>query len=150
MFEGLIEGMPALAKVIEKEFEVLTTVHELLRIASELSESDASDFILVLHKRIKDVGITKHFVGDLWHLVQPTQERAVWELVESLEETLIAVSPPDESAARTAHDRMNVPGLRLDEMLAKLYIESKRKRPVKPGVVEKMTLNWKMNWTTEE
>jgi len=147
-FDGLAEGMPALSKVIEKEFQVLTTLQELFRIANGISDSDAGDFIVVLHKQVKDINITKHVVGDLWHLVQPTEERTVWELTESLEQTLIAVCPPDNS--KIAHDRMNVPGLRLDETLAKLYIGSKRKRPVVAGAVEKMVTSMKKNWASSE
>ena len=147
-FDGLAEGMPALTKVIEKEFQVLTTLQELIRIAIGISDTEASDFIVVLHKRLKDINITKYVVGDLWHLVQPTEERKVWELTESLEESLIAVCPPENS--NIANDRMNVPGLRLDETLAKLYIQSKRKRPVVAGAVEKMMTAMKKNWTSPE
>mmetsp|Transcript_7032 Transcript_7032/g.13258 ORF Transcript_7032/g.13258 Transcript_7032/m.13258 type:complete len:1459 (+) Transcript_7032:892-5268(+) len=145
-FDGLAEAMPALNKVIEKEFAVLTTVQELIRIAAGISDSDASDFILVLHKQVKDINITKHVVGDLWHLVQPTEERTIWEQTESLEESLLAVCPPDNN--KIANNRMTVPGLRLDETLAKLCIESKRKRPVHATVVENMLGSLKKNWAT--
>lgn len=141
-FDGLVEDMPALRKVIEKEFEILTTMLELMSIAAEITDSDASDFILVMHKKIQDIDLTKHAVGDLWHLVNPTQERAVWELVESMEDTLLAVVPPDASLAQQAMDRSQVPGLRLDEMMAMHYIDSKRRRPVKPGAVERMRKMW--------
>mmetsp|Transcript_17217 Transcript_17217/g.34525 ORF Transcript_17217/g.34525 Transcript_17217/m.34525 type:complete len:635 (+) Transcript_17217:1-1905(+) len=141
-FDGLVEDMPALRKVIEKEFEILTTMHELMSIAAAVTNSDASDFILVMHKRIQDIDLTKHAVGDLWHLVNPTQERAVWELVESMEDTLLAVCPPDASLAKQALDRAQVPGLRLDEMMAMHYIESKRRRPVKPGAIERLQKMW--------
>jgi len=146
-FDGLAEGMPALGKVIEKEFQVLTTLQELIRIAIDISETEASDFILVLHKKLMDVNITKYVVGDLWHLVKPTEERKVWEITESLEETLIAVCPPDNAHAQ---DRTNVPGLRLDETLAKHYIQSKRKRPVVAGAVEKMMTSMKKTWAPNE
>jgi len=148
-FEGYIDGMPALKKVIEKDFEILTTIQELLRIAAGFSESDAGDFICVMHKRIKDVDITKNFVGDLWHLIQPTQERMAFELVESMEENLEALCPSDGSASKNVKDRMNVPGLRIDEMLAKMYVKSERKRP-KANAMERLAKNWKANWITEE
>mmetsp|Transcript_28130 Transcript_28130/g.43095 ORF Transcript_28130/g.43095 Transcript_28130/m.43095 type:complete len:1438 (+) Transcript_28130:36-4349(+) len=147
-FDDLAKGMPALSKVVEKEFSVLLTLQELMRLAANLSESDASDFILFFHKRVKDINITKHVVGDLWHLVQPTEERKVWELTESLEDFLLAVCPPETS--KIAGDRMNVPGLRLDETLAKLCIESTRKRPVLAGVLEKMASTMKSNWASPE
>lgn len=150
-FDSLCDSMPALTKVVDKEFEVLTTIHELLCIAAGLSESDAGDFVIFLHKRVKDVELTKHYVGDLWHLVKPTEERAIWEMVESMEDTMNAVCPVDASdPATNMHDRMNVPGLRLDEMMVNIYMKSKRNRPVKPGAIEKMAKRWKINWTTEE
>ena len=147
-FDGLAEGMPALGKVVEKEFQVLTTLQELIRIAIGVSDSDASDFILVLHKDLKDINMTKYVVGDIWHLVNPTEERTVWELIESLEPTLIAVCPLE--CSRIANDRMNVPGLRLDQMLAKHYIQSTRKRPVVATAVEKMMTTMKKNWTNPD
>ena len=64
-FDGLAEGMPALAKVIEKEFQILTTLQELIRIAIGISDTEASDFIVVLHKRLKDINVTKCVVGDI-------------------------------------------------------------------------------------
>lgn len=147
-FDGLAEGMPALTKVIDKEFHVLTTLLEMIRIVLGVSDMEASDFILVLHKHLKDVNITKYVVGDIWHLVKPTEERTIWELIESLEPSLIAVCPPDKS--KIANDRLNVPGLRLDETLAKHYIQSKRKRPVVAGAVEKMVTAMKNNWTSPD
>jgi len=129
-FEALAEGMPALTKHIEKEFELLTTVQELMKIAAGSMESEPRDFILVLHKVIRDVNITKKIVGDLWHLVKPWEERNVCDITVSLEESLVAVCPPDNLPKS---GRLNVPGLRLDETLAKLYNESKRKRPVVAG-----------------
>lgn len=144
-FDGLVPQFRALDKVIENEFKILTAVHECMAIAAEISVSDAADFILVLHKRLKDIDITKHVVGDLWHLVNPTQERAVWELVESMETELLAMAPNDESGVNSAEDRMKVPGLRLNDMMADLYVESKRRRPVKASAMEKIT-KWRKKW----
>ena len=120
-FEGLVPQMPSLKKNIEKDFEILTTIHELLSIAAGFSVSDAEDFILVLQKRVRDVGITKHIVGDLWHLVAPTEERYVWELVESMEEQLMAIAPADDTLALEVNDRSYIKGLRFAEMTFELY-----------------------------
>ena len=149
-FEGLVPKMPSLKKNIEKDFEILTTVHELMEIAAGFSVSDAEDFILVLQKRVRDVGITKHIVGDLWHLVSPTEERYVWELVESLEEQLVAIAPVDDALALEVNDRSYVKGLRLDEMAVKLYVKSRRNRPIKATAVESIVKNWKTTWTAED
>ena len=145
-FEGLVPKMPSLKKNIEKDFEILTTIHELMSIAAGFSISDAEDFILVLQKRVRDVGITKHIVGDLWHLVAPTEERAVWELVESMEEQLVAIAPVDDALALEVNDRSYVKGLRLDEMAVKLYVRSRRNRPIKATAVESITTKWRTTW----
>lgn len=145
-FEGLVPKMPALKKNIEKDFEILSTVHELMSIAAGLSISEAEDFILVLQKRVRDVSITKHIVGDLWHLVAPADERFVWELVESMEQQLVAIAPADDALSLEVNDRSYVKGLRLDEMSVKLYVKSKRKRPVQSTTTEKIVYNWRTTW----
>lgn len=123
-FKGLAESMPAVNRVIEREFETLTTIHELLAIAAGLSDSEGSDFVLVLQKRIRDVEITTHVVGDLWHLMNPGEERNMVETVEGMSEVLRGIVPQGE-----APDHHTVPGLRLDLTIGALYTKSKRKRP---------------------
>eukprot|EP00984_Skeletonema_dohrnii_P019223 scaffold9147_cov118-Skeletonema_dohrnii-CCMP3373.AAC.1 len=145
-FESLVPQMPALKKNIEKDFEIISTIHELMCIAAGLSVSEAEDFILVLQKRVRDVGITKHIVGDLWHLVAPTEERYVWELVDSMEDTLVAIAPVDDALALEVNDRSYVKGLRLDEMAVKLYVKSRRNRPIKATAVEHIVKSWKTTW----
>lgn len=149
-FESLIVKMPSLKKNIEKDFEILATIHELMSVAAGFSESGAEDFILVLQKRVRDVGITKHIVGDLWHLVAPTEERYVWELVESMEEQLTAIAPFDDALALEVNDRSYVKGLRLDEMAVKLYVKSRRNRPIKATAVESIVKNWGKTWLGSE
>lgn len=60
-------------------FEILTTIRELLRIA----ESDDGDFVIFLRKRVHDVELTKQYVGNLWLIVKPKEERAIWKTVMS-------------------------------------------------------------------
>jgi hypothetical protein len=128
-FESLAPSYPALGRAIENEFEVLDTVHELMSIAAGHSRSTDRDFVILLQKRIKNIPITKLVVGDLWHLVKPTDEKAIYELVEKMEEELAAVAPNDDTAVDVALARQTVPGLRLDQELAKLCDKSKRSRP---------------------
>lgn len=149
-FEGLVSQMPSLKRNIEGDFEILSTIHELMSIAAGFSVSDAEDFILMLQKRVRDVGVTKHIVGDLWHLVAPTEERYVWELVESMEEQLCMIAPTDDALAQGVNDRSYVRGLRLDEMAVKLYIKSRRNRPIKATAVESIVKSWKKNWIEDE
>jgi Exocyst complex component Sec6 len=136
-FDGLAETMPTLERVIEKEFTLLESVIELVSIAAGVSKSNAHDFILVLQKRVRNIGITKFVVGDLYHLVNPQEERSVYELIEGMEEEMTAVAPNDEQAATSAQGRNTVPGLRTDEMMAKHCDESKRNRPLKAGGLER-------------
>jgi hypothetical protein len=117
-FEGLVPQMPSLKKNLEKDFEIITTIYEILNIAAGFSVSDAEDFILLLQKHVRNVGVTKHIVSDLWHLVAPTEARYVGELVESMEEQLMAIAPRE----REPYDRAYVKGLSLAEMTFKLYI----------------------------
>ena len=148
-FEGLAETMPRLSRVIENEFSGLESVLEILSIAAGLSESDIQDFVLLLQKRVKNVQLTKFVVGDLYHLVNPGEEKKMYEQLDTMEEEMVAVAPTDEKAVTTAQDRSAVPGLRLDQMLAKHCDESKRKRPLKANALqqaEKMLQGWRSTW----
>ncbi|KAL3793738.1 hypothetical protein ACHAW5_008530 [Stephanodiscus triporus] len=112
--------MQLLKKNIEKDFEILTTIHEILSIAAGFSVSDAEDFILVLHKHVRVVDITKHVVCDLWWLVAP-EELSVLQLVESMENHLLVIAPDNETLESKDHDRAYVKGLRFAEMTFELY-----------------------------
>lgn len=148
-FEGLVPQMPLLKKNIEKDFKILTTIHELLSIAAGFSVSDTEDFILVLQKRVRDIGITKHIVGNLWHQVTPTEEHYVWELVKLMEVQLMAIAPADDALALDVNDRSYVKGLRVDEMAVKSYVKSRRNRPIKATAVESIVKNWGKTWSAE-
>jgi Exocyst complex component Sec6 len=148
-FQGLSENMPTLTRVMETEFGLLDAVLELLSIAAGLSKSDAHDFILVLQKRVRNVQITKFAVGDLYHLMKPADERSVYELVDTMEEEMQAVAPNDEKAMAAAQDRMTVPGLRVDQMMAKHIHENTRNRPLKAGNLERAEAalrSWRVTW----
>lgn len=146
-FDGLSENMPTLTRTIEREFSFLDNVLEVLSIAAGLSKSDARDFILILQKRIRNIQITKYLVGDLYHLVKPADERAIYELMDSMESEMSAVAPTDEKASTIAQDRNTVPGLRLDHMLATHCDGSKRKRPLQAGNMERAEAAF-LKWRT--
>lgn len=137
-FDGLTSKYPSLKRTIQNEFQVLDTVHELLMIAAGLSKSTERDFIIFLQKHIKNSTITKYVVGDLWHLVSPTEEEAIYELVDSIEEELLQLAPDDKEATVSVLARQTVPGLRLDLELAKLVEKSRRKR-ARPGIIHSAT-----------
>lgn len=135
-FDGLAETMPTLGRVIEREFDMLEAVLELVSIAAGLSHSDVQDFVLLLQKRVRNVAITKFVVGDIYHLVNPGEERATYEIIDSMEDTMNAIAPTDEKAVSLAQDRNTVPGLRIDQILAKHCDESKRKRGLKQNAMD--------------
>lgn len=149
-FDEQAKSMASLKRIIDREFEVLETFQEMIAIAAGLSQSDPHDFILVLQKRIRNITITKLIVGDIYHLVQPSGERSVYELVDSMEEEMMVMAPTDERAVAAARERSTVPGLRLDQMMAKHCDQSKRKRPFKSSAVdrtEKMLQGWRATWS---
>jgi len=152
-FDGLAESMPTLTRVVEKEFDLLEAIVEIMAIAAGLSRSDAQDFIIVLQKRVRNIPITKFIVGDLYHLVKPSEEHNIYEVIDSMEEELTAVAPTDEKAVSAAQDRMTVPGLRVDQMMAKHCDESRRKRPLKAGTMDRAEAalkNWRKTWARED
>lgn len=62
----------------------------------------------------------------------------MYELVNNMEAEMLAVAPNDENAASSARDRMTVPGLRLDQTMAKICMdESTRKRPTGAAMTER-------------
>jgi hypothetical protein len=117
-FVSLSSSYPALKRVVDNEFEALETIHELLSIAAGTSSSSSRDFILFLQKRVRNIPIVKYVAGDLWHLVKPTDEKAIYELIDEMEEEMNAIAPTDELAMSTAMDRKTVTGLRLDQEMA--------------------------------
>lgn len=129
-FEGLESKHPVLGRVIDREFELLSNVQECMEIAADLSESDAQDFVLVMNKRISDPYLTQHFFGDIWHLINPSEERGILEACATMEDSLVAFSSASNVAASDlVKDIPNQPGIKFDECLESLYRVSKRKLP---------------------
>jgi hypothetical protein len=151
-FVSLSSSYPALKRIVDNEFEALETIHELLSIAAGTSSSSKRDFILFLQKRVRNIPIVKYVAGDLWHLVKPTEEKAIYELIDEMEEEMKAIAPTDELAMSTAMDRKAVTGLRLDQEMAMLLDKSKRTRPgLKKGTMEQteiMLNRWRETWVT--
>ena len=124
-FDGIAKQMPSLKKNIDKDFEILTTIHEILSIASGLSMSEPSDFILVFHKHVRDIVLTKQIVVDLWRLIDPWKELHVLQLVE-LNSNLLMIAPDDDAITLEANDRANVKGLCFIDMVFELYAASSK------------------------
>lgn len=152
-FDGLAESMPTLTRLIEKEFDLLEAVVELLAIAAGTSNSDAKDFVLLMQKHIRNVDITKFVVGDLYHLVKPGDERAIYDMIDGMEQEMIAIAPTDDKAISAAADRNTVPGLRVDQMLAEHCDRSERKRPLKQGALDRAEAalkGWRHTFTSRD
>jgi len=150
-FENLADSYPSLNRAIANEFEILDHIHEMMSIASGNSSSSERDFIIVLQKRIQNITLTKYLVGDLYHLLGPSGERTIYELVDSIEEELLAVAPDDEQAVDICLARQTVPGLRLDQELAKLFDKSPRTRPgLRRANAEAILNRFKQTWATIE
>jgi len=138
-FEGLVPKIPPLKKNIEKDFDILDTIYELMSVAAGLSVSDAEDFILVLQKHVRDDGMVKNIVADIWRLVAPTEARRVWRLVGSMKEQLAAIASVEDGFALEVNDRSYVKGLRLGEMAGMHYAEIRKNRLTEPTAVESMS-----------
>ena len=128
-FEEFVGNMPILQSVIETEFHLLITVQEIMRIAAELSDADPYHFIIVLNKIVKDVDMTRCIVGDLWHIVKPSNERMAWKLTKSMRDTLIDIWL-NEEVLYSGQERLIHPELHIGNILSKHYRESRRKRPI--------------------
>ena len=140
---------PSLLRIVETEFEVLDIFHELLSIACKHCDSNARDFVFLLQKRIRNVPITKLVVGDLWHLVRPTEELEINALLDEMEEQLTVLCPNDENAIESIEDRKSVPGLRLDQAVAMICDEGKRQRPLMQKArdqIEMTMKSWRKTW----
>lgn len=136
-FDGLAEGMPTLGRVITKEFEFLESIIELVAIAAGTSRSELKDFVLVIQKRVRNFGVTKFVVGDIYHLVSPSDEKRIYEEIDSWEEEMAAIAPNDDKVASYARDRSVVPGLRIEHVLAEHVDMSTRNRPIGADAMER-------------
>lgn len=140
-FEGLESRHPVLGRVIDREFELLSNVQECMDIAAGFSDSDAQDFVLVMNKRISDPFLTQHFFGDIWHLINPQEERGILEAVATMEDSLVAFSSASNVSSDLAQDIPNQPGIKFDQCLEELYLAGKRKLPGKKISSLKKSLN---------
>lgn len=128
-FEGLAEeDFPTLSRAIDQEFEFYETIHEILSIAAGASDGDIQDCMFVFCRRVQNVEMTKMIIGDLYHLVNPGEEKSVYEAVDELEEELKSYEEEEKDPSR---DRIAVPGVRIDEVFEAHMKASERKRPIK-------------------
>jgi len=78
-----------------------------------------------------DYDITSAVMGDLYHLVNPSEEKQIYEVIKEMEEDLKSLET-DKPVQSEDDKHFNVPGLRLEILLRKHIDESKDKR-TRPG-----------------
>lgn len=126
-FEEFDEDFPTLRKTVETEFDFFETIQEIISIAGGCSDEDIRDYIYAFQNRVKNYDITYAIVGDLYHLVNPSEEKQVYEVIKSMEDDLKESNNNSTEDAATIHAR--VPGLHLETMLKNTITNSARKRP---------------------
>jgi Exocyst complex component Sec6 len=115
-----------LREAIDREFDFFETVHEIMAVACGVSHDDIQHYIWAFQTRVKKFAITYAVIGDLYHLVNPSEEKAVYDIMKQMEEDLMDEedkSPPDPNKAHST-----VEGLCLVDMLTKFVESSKEKR----------------------
>mmetsp|Transcript_14069 Transcript_14069/g.21029 ORF Transcript_14069/g.21029 Transcript_14069/m.21029 type:complete len:610 (+) Transcript_14069:265-2094(+) len=131
-FESTITliSLPSMPKAYARELEILSIVNELLIIAArnsseeDLSEDNATNLILQLHKYLEDIKLTRWLVGDIWYLVQPKQKKKIKSFVLNQKQMLHEVS----IAKKTRHKRECVQELEVGIILTDIYDKRKNRR----------------------
>jgi Exocyst complex component Sec6 len=132
-FQGMTESFPALQRVINAEFEIMTNIFAVLYVAANDGD-DPQDHFPGIQKAIKNVDICRFMIGDLYHLVAPDKERGIYELFEEHEEQLRAFELNDSYVDEQFVDN----SLQLDKIVVKVIGESKRRRPIKGETLKAM------------
>ena len=71
-----------------------------------------------MNKRISDQYLTQHFFGDIWHLINPPEERRILEVCATMEDALVALSSASNIAAsKLVKDTPNQPGIKFNDCL---------------------------------
>ncbi len=83
-FNSLSTIVPGMPTEYARDLNLLAVVNELMGIAgtsSSLSSStrnaNMDDFIIVIHKSVRDISVTRSLVGDIWLLTQPIERRRI-------------------------------------------------------------------------
>jgi flagellar motor component MotA len=130
-FNEVAEDMPTLKNIVNEEFAFLDVFFDLLSIASGLSKSDVKESIMTIHKRLKNTMMTKFVIGDLWHVVNPSEEKNIYDTLDTMEESLNAIEQQAETTTNISTERSSVADLQFENVV-KQYIEAdSRKRPMK-------------------
>lgn len=132
-FQGMTESFPALQRVINAEFEIMTNIFAILYLAAHDGD-DPQDHFPGLQKAIKNVNICRFVIGDLYHLVAPDKERGIYELFEAHEEQLRVFERDDSDVDEQFVDDT----LQLDKIVITVIGLSKRKCPIKGETLKAM------------
>lgn len=106
--------------LIESEMELLDTIHKVLAIAAGLSEENINDCIMALQARVEKYDTLYYIMGDLYHLVNPADEKKAYEATRAMASSLRSLNRRDEPEL--------VPGLSLRTMLGNHLWQSRGQR----------------------
>lgn len=120
-----------LKEFIVKEFEVFETFHMVMSIACGVSGEDIRDYIWAFQNYVQIYSITYAILGDLYHLVNPSEEKALYDTIKSMEEDLLN-NEAEHKVEEEEDEHGTVPGLNLKKMLKTHITDSKSKR-TRPG-----------------
>lgn len=124
---------PTLARTIEDQFGLLEILHEVLSITAGISSAALQDFVPLLHRRFKNLDLTKRVVGDLIHVVHPPSEKKAYKIVDSILNELGALVANDDTWHGLLGGRDLVSGLCLEDELTRICIENDKTR-IRPGL----------------
>ena len=135
-YNRILPTIPEHVLHVQHEFEFLHTVIHIMQIAAGFSHADLSESILFIYQSLSDFTLTKHLIGDLYQLINPTDKKNAWYQVDVLENKMHGLTTRTDECTRDCwfgywFDPKRVPGLRVDEVLADLYFGGRRKLPPK-------------------
>ncbi len=85
-FNSLSTIVPGMPTEYAKDLNLLAVVNELMSIAGSSSSvssythsnnANVDDYIIVIHKSVRDISVTRSLVGDIWLLTQPMERKKI-------------------------------------------------------------------------
>jgi Exocyst complex component Sec6 len=144
-FRELGEEHPTLGRLADDEFSLLESVIALLEWGGAFKKSEGNDgggdqlklkeCIAPLQKRLKNVAVVKFFVGELLTMINPSEEKNLYEILRSIQEWLTSLISEKAQTSSTVSDRSAILALRLDQILTS-HMEN-RKEGLKSITVSK-------------
>jgi hypothetical protein len=91
-FESWVAKFPALARVLESEFEILYALLELLEIGLGTSDArDPTDFFPFIQKKVGRIDATKFLCCQLWHMISVEGGREMRAMFDDSRDRLVGL-----------------------------------------------------------